>query len=41
MRKNPYGRILRGEPKEQHLSIVPTSCPIYNPFVFFHLKLIH
>ena len=29
MSKNPRGKILRGEPKEQHLSIVPKSCPIY------------
>ena len=26
MRKNPHGRILKGEHKEQHLSIVPKSC---------------
>ena len=26
MRKNPHDRILKGEPKEQHLSIVPMSC---------------
>ena len=23
MRKNPHGKILKGEPKEQHLSTVP------------------
>ena len=28
MRKNPYGRILRSEFKEQHLSIVHKSCSI-------------
>ena len=27
MRKIPHDRILREEPKEQHLSIVPKSCP--------------
>ena len=27
MRKNSHGKILRGELKEQHLSIVPISCP--------------
>ena len=27
MRKNPHGRILRGEPKEKHLSTVPKSYP--------------
>ena len=27
MIKNPYGRILRGKPKKQHLSIVLKSCP--------------
>ena len=26
MKKNPHGRILKGESKEQHLSIVPKSC---------------
>jgi len=25
MRKNPHGRILKGEPKEQHLSITLKS----------------
>ena len=29
MIKNPHGRILRGKPKEQHLSTVPKFCPIY------------
>ena len=29
MRKNSYGKILKGEPKEQHLSTVPKSCLIY------------
>ena len=27
MKKNPYGRFLRDEPKEQYISIVPKSCP--------------
>ena len=26
MRKNPHDRILKEEPKEQHLSTVPKSC---------------
>ena len=26
MRKKPYGRILRREPKEQHLSTIPKFC---------------
>ena len=26
MRKNPYGKILKWEPKEQYLSTVPKSC---------------
>ena len=29
MSKNPHGRILKGEPKKQHLSTVPKFCPIY------------
>ena len=28
MRKNPHGKILKGEPKEQHLSIILRS---YSP----------
>ena len=28
MRKNPHSRILKNEPKKQHLNIVPKSCPI-------------
>ena len=27
MTKNPHSRILKGEPKEQHLSTEPKSCP--------------
>ena len=30
MKKNPHGRILRGEPNEQYLSIVLRSCPLIN-----------
>ena len=30
MRKNPHGRILKGEPKEQHLITVPKSCSLSN-----------
>ena len=26
MRKNPYGRISKGESKEQHLSTIPKPC---------------
>ena len=29
MRKNSHGKILRGEPKKQHLSAVPKFCPFY------------
>ena len=29
MKKNPHGIILRVKPKEQHLSIVPKSCPFF------------
>ena len=29
-KKNPHGRILRGEPMEQYLSTVPKSCPYMN-----------
>ena len=29
MSKNPHDRILKGEPKKQHLSTVPKYCPIY------------
>ena len=28
MRKNPHGKILKWEPKEQHLNIVHKSCSI-------------
>ena len=34
MRKNSHGRILEGEPKEQHLNTVPKSCS------FFTIQLI-
>ena len=26
MKKNSHGKILKGEPNEQHLSIVPNTC---------------
>ena len=29
MKKNPYGKILKRESKEQHLSTVPKSCSFY------------
>ena len=29
MRKNSHDRILKGEPKKQHLSTIPKSCSIY------------
>ena len=32
MRKNPHGRILKGEPKGQHLSTVSKSYP----FILFY-----
>ena len=31
IRKNPYDRILKWKPKEQHLNIVPKSCPSIIP----------
>ena len=34
MRKNLHDRILKGEPKEQHLSTVPKSC-----LKFFYTKM--
>ena len=30
MRKNPHGRILNGEPKERHLSVVRKSYSLSN-----------
>ena len=33
MRKNPHGRILKREPKEQHLSTVTKSCYSLNTIV--------
>ena len=33
MRKKPHGRILREEPKEQHLNTVPKFCP----FILFYI----
>ena len=35
MRKNPYGRILEGELKEQHLSTIPKSCPKLKQEAYF------
>ena len=32
MIKNPHGRILRGKPKEQHLSTVPK----FYPYTYIH-----
>ena len=29
MNKNPHGKILKEESKEEYLSIVPMSCPSY------------
>ena len=29
IRKNPHSRILKGKPKEQHLSTIPKSCSFY------------
>ena len=39
MRKNPHSIILKGEPKEQHLSTVLKSCSLfyYTYFNFFSL----
>ena len=37
MRKNPLDRILKGEPKEQYLNIVPKSCYIYI-YIYIFLK---
>ena len=34
MRKNLHSKILKGEPKEQHLSTVPKPCSIRK----FHLQ---
>ena len=32
MRKNPHGRILKGKPKEQHLSTIPKSCSKFKSY---------
>ena len=39
MRKNPHGKILKGEPKEQHLNTVSKYCPInfIYPFKIRHM----
>ena len=34
MRKNLYGRIIREQPKEQHLNTVPKSCSFH--YIWFH-----
>ena len=40
MRKNPLDRILKGEPKEQYLSIVPKSCSIYiNIYIYIYIYI--
>ena len=36
MRKNPRSRILRGKPKEQHISTIPKSCHIYI-YIYQHI----
>ena len=36
MRKNSHDRILKEESKEQHLSTLPNSYPIFNVSVSFH-----
>ena len=38
MRINPHGRILRGEPKEQHLNTISKSYP-FILFYFFGIDL--
>ena len=39
MRKNPYGKILRGKPKEQQLNTVPKSYSNWKyPFVCFQFS---
>ena len=37
MRKKLYDKILRGEPKEQHLSIVHKFCSFYKTISFFNV----
>ena len=39
MRKNSHGRILRGEPKEQYLIIVPKSYPYIYIYIYISLSL--
>ena len=36
MKKNLYSKILKGEPKEQHINIVPKSCS----FIYVYLYII-
>ena len=41
MRKNPHDKILKWEPKEQHLSTIPKSCPSIesHPHLFRDLNI--
>ena len=40
MRKNPHSRILKGKLKEQHLSIVPKSCPYIYIYIYNSLEVL-
>ena len=40
MRKNPHTRILKGKLKEQHLSIVPKSCPYIYIYIYNFLEVL-
>ena len=40
MSKNPHRRILKCEPKKQHLSTVPKFCPIYIYIYIYIVKAI-
>ena len=39
MRKNPHDRILKGEPKEQHLNTVPKSCSMFIYHIVNNIRL--
>ena len=41
MKKNPYDKILRDEPKKQYLSTVPKSCYIYIYIYILNSSSIH
>ena len=41
MRKNSHGRILRGEPKEQYLIIVPKSYPYIYIYISLKVEVYH